>query len=684
MSDRIVANACEMRTTATSLNGAGKELDHLARSISTRGLPEMPPGVAGQVEAAMASARSLLTDAAPTFTDGAVELQRRALWAEITDKLARGEALEGSQLTSFIAWMKDGTLMRYATPRQSSLAGRYIGSIYRSSFKNDPKKLIELAQILRASQVNAHSPAALSSFSAGFVESFGADNLNDVPRVIQAMEYGRMWSGGAPMLPFIMSGQAGRWANDELTQDPVRDLLAPFSIALANATYSGKLTRQTEDDIAHNPDTWATAALLSQGDRFGTHFLVECFNTGVVDRVVEHSRLEHLGGAGQDPQDIYRLGGYWHGGEHGLPVDSKQIILDALARNPEAAAQALSQPVDARPVDRYGEEHHVTSPVQLLYGYGDFDDDGRSLGHAFQSGEGYLHNTDREAAGRLTLSVIDQVTNHNRDSLGEVTDSLGNVVRDHYVGDLHQSSVTDLAANYDGDHDHVPGRALPGGIALSRAQVTSLLEHLLDRDDARHALMNGVAAHQTNLVHHGLDGAAMQQIGSFDGLLNSANERADLQDHAEAVKRQQDIAHALDSVTSLVPLPRGVDLIAGEIPDLVAQHWGPHGPPPADKSLPFHDMLLSRIDTTIAAAYVDAHPGSVEQINHELASTHPTNYLVRSFLDADGHVLPQSAMNDDQRQTFAHWLSQHPDITDLTQQAHTYFHDTDQDQSSPP
>ena len=134
---------------------------------------------------------------APILNEDAVELERRALWAEIADQLSSGRELEGSQLREFLAWMKDGSLLRYADVDQAEAAGAYIGAMYRDNFK-DPEELFELAQILHASQENAHGDE-LDAFSAAFVDRFGAENLVEVPRVIQAIEWSHVLSSGMTM-----------------------------------------------------------------------------------------------------------------------------------------------------------------------------------------------------------------------------------------------------------------------------------------------------------------------------------------------------------------------------------------------------------------------------------------------------------------------------------------------------
>ena len=183
--------------------------------------------------------------------------------------------------------------------------------------------------------------------------------------MIQAVEWSHVISGSMSMTvdPHILQEVAYEWAGQDLEHDPVGDLLAPFALALANATYSGRLSRTVEDEIAHDEDTWATAQLLHTGV-FGTRFLLECFRTGVVDQIVEHSRYDSAGVLASEPQgDPYSLGRYWSEGEDGLPDDPKELVLNALARNPEAAREALTTALEGvEPWDQFGQQHEVTNP----------------------------------------------------------------------------------------------------------------------------------------------------------------------------------------------------------------------------------------------------------------------------------------------------------------------------------
>src|SRR5438034_8728490 len=94
---------------------------------------------------------------------------------------------------------------------------------------------------------------------------------------------------------------------------------------------SGRLQRE-EDQIAGSDDTWAVAQLLSQGQVFGHRFLVQVFQKQLIPAVQRDSNDYTSMGA---PQVTLPLG-------DGIPQDAKRIILDALARNPQASAEALS------------------------------------------------------------------------------------------------------------------------------------------------------------------------------------------------------------------------------------------------------------------------------------------------------------------------------------------------------
>ena len=441
---RVLIDPVELRRCGARIKDGATELEMASSGLTCVSLPEMPAGMVGEVSSGIQSVRSSIAGELSEIREAAVELTRRALWAEIADKLASGAELSDSQLREFNAWLMDGSMLRYANSYQAGLAGDFVGAAYRDTFRN-PEDLIELAQILRGSQQNS-AGEALEAFSAGFVESFGAENMVAVPRVIQAMEWSNVISSGLspPTDPRVLQDVAQEWFQDgnELEHDPVSDLLAPFSLALANATYSGRLSRTTEEAIAQSDDTWSTAQLVHTG-RFGKEFLLDVFEKGVVQRISDDSRYNLIA---SDPPlgDSFTLGTYGDG--DGLPYDTKVLVLDALARNPEAAAAALTTDLsDVKAWDVVGQEHDVTNPIRLLYDFGDFDDDGgasagpsRRPSDELRSDPGDGASIDR--ANRLTLDVVDRVLN-GENELDGVTDGLARDLGDHHLEALHISAT---------------------------------------------------------------------------------------------------------------------------------------------------------------------------------------------------------------------------------------------------
>jgi hypothetical protein len=82
---RIAGIPQQLAALSTVLAEAGVELSVAATSVSTAGLPSMPPGIAGQVEHAISHGRSTLQRAARTAEREASEVRRRALWLARAD-----------------------------------------------------------------------------------------------------------------------------------------------------------------------------------------------------------------------------------------------------------------------------------------------------------------------------------------------------------------------------------------------------------------------------------------------------------------------------------------------------------------------------------------------------------------------------------------------------------------------
>jgi hypothetical protein len=669
MGGRIVIDPTELRRGATRIRDASRELSVAARSLGSLSIPEMPAGVAGEVEAGITAVASQLQGMAPTLSEDAVELERRALWAEIADRLQAGYPLQGSQLREFLAWMKDGSLLRYATEEQAGLAGGYIGAMYRDRFKH-PQDLFDLAQILHASQQNAYGDE-LAAFSAAFVERFGAENLVEVPRVIQAIEWAHVINNQLTIDQRVLTEVAREWGENELDKDPIRDLLAPFALALANATYSGRLSRTVEDEIAHDDDTWATAQLLHTGV-FGTRFLLECFRTGVVDKIVEHSRYRSLGGLAEEPQDApFTLGRFWEEGDHeGVDWDTKQLVLDALARNPDAAQAALTTPLQGvEPWDLFGQQHEVTNPVRLLYDYGDFDDDGAAFGRAYDSAADDLFADPRDTVAvdrgnLLTLDVLDRVLHGDRDDLGGITDALARDLGDHHLEALHYDAASNHPADLDGGRAGYVDPSLDHRIHLSRQELVDVLSAVTDREDAGRAFLDQAARYQAQTIlaatqepptFHG-DYSWAHRAGAFDKLLMEAGDVNRVDDFEHAKAQQQMVVGFVNDVVSLVKIPPVADIAVHHGIDAIASDFGPS----EDELLRDNDRAHALIQNGLTAAVVQGYADN----GHLDLSGAEQRHLVHG-----NQLARYNTLEGIPRGRFEDWMSNDPEVNRIIHEA---------------
>ena len=663
---RVLIDPVELRRGATRLREGGKELEAAARSLGSVTLPEMPPSVVGEVQAGIEAARSPLTGELGELRESAVELDRRALWAEIADELAAGAPLQGLQQRQFLAWLKDGSLLRYADEYQAGLAGAYVGGAYRDKFKH-PQELFDLARILRGSQLNT-SGDPLEEFSRRFVESFGAENMALVPRVIQAIEWSHVINNSFSVTDQrVLTDVAREWQGKELAHDPVEDLLAPFSLALANATYSGRLSRTTEQAIARSDDTWATAQLLHTG-RFGTRFLLDCFDKGVVEKISEDSRFRM---AGYEPPagDAYTLGRFWEGGDHeGLSYDTKALVLDALARNPDAARAALT--TDLRGVkawDIVGQEHEVTNPIRLLFDYGDFDDDGAAFGRAYEAaGDALRADPDDRAAidraNRLTLDIVDRVLNGEQD-LDGVTDSLARDLGDNHLEGLHRSAVGDHAVDPDGG---AAGYLDPTDdmIHLSRDEVRDLLSEITDREEAGREFLAEASRYQAQTILAGtkdLPGPGTEftwalEAGAFERVLVDAGDLNRLEDFREADAQQKMIVGFVNDVASLARVHPLVGIGLDHAIDAAAAGLGPSEDELVRDNARARAVLENGLAAAITQGYADN--GHLDLSRAE-----------RLELTEGGRLVGYNSLDGVPRARFEEWMRLDPDVNTVVREA---------------
>ncbi|HEV8686726.1 MAG TPA: hypothetical protein VGQ84_05580 [Gaiellaceae bacterium] len=525
---RIVINPADLRRGSKRLVGAGVDLKTLAGRLQSEPRPVMPADIAGDVTGVIQRVAQQLSRLIHPIQDSATELERRAFWAEIADQLAAGYPLSGAQLKQFMEGLRDQTLVRYAEPWQAELAGAYLASMYADNYK-DPKKLIELAAILQQNQGTGESNGA---FMAGFVDRFGT-RMADIPRVIQAMEWTPGTSMGSSDDPMVDWELGRELFNDgyRLNVDPV-ELLGAFSMALALGTASGRVSKQVEHDIAWDEDHWAVAQLMHEGT-FGANFLKEAFQSIVVSDIQRD--------AAQMGPDLTGYMAIGMGDNEGpsIPTDERRLVLDALLRNPEGAALALSTPLpEAVHIASRWDPVDTRDPIAVLYA-ADWDDDGQLFADVYRSAVGHAWSADGDVrtAHQLTQSLVDRTINAEH-GWEPVTMALADDLAAHHVDDLFVSAAGDISGDPGGDGRagwiHFNSDEHEWRLLLGTRELEDLFRAMSDDETAYDRLLGAAAAHQVELIDanatydsdrvsgNGL--AWARQIGAFNGVLMNAHD----------------------------------------------------------------------------------------------------------------------------------------------------------------
>jgi hypothetical protein len=538
---RILIDPLSLRRGARELRDGSGDLNVPAGRLRGAPQPVMPPGVAATVSAGIADVASSLDSFVDPLADSAVELERRALWAEIADELIAGTPLTGAALAQFMAGLRDGTLVRYAEAWQAELAGRYVAGMYKSTFE-EPDELIELARLLQA---NGSQGAASGAFMAGFVEEFGPERMVDIPRVIQAMEWTPGMNVGGSYSDSFVDWELGqklymdgyRLPDDV---DPV-ELLGIFSMTLALATTSGRVARDVEHDIAWDEDSWAVAQLLHEG-QFGANFLKEAFQSVVVDDIVRAAAR-----SGSDMTSYMAIGGTDGEGPE-ISTDRRSLVLNAMLRNPEGAALALSTelPQEVYVSGRWAVE--TRDPIAVLYA-ADWEEDGRLFADIFREATTWAQSEAAEPgtsrqANAITLQLIERVSNDLRGDLDAVTDALAADIADYHVRSLFEM---DLA--YSGESGDTVGKGLldltSDRIVLDARQVEELVSAMSEREEADRIFVKGLADGQASYLaemvrDHPEDGEVWgAQVGALNQYVLNAHDLERTIEFGEASTNQK-------------------------------------------------------------------------------------------------------------------------------------------------
>lgn len=669
---------------AGKLKPASQELNLVMQSLGGIAVPSMPGDVEPVVMNALAEASLSLGTEPGQIDREVVELTRRAWWAEYANAGGDAYTLTGTALAEFKAWMKDGTLLQYADEDQAEFAGKELGLVY-SGFRQDPQQLIDLAATLKACENDGTGADIQRAFGAGFVNQFGASNMEAVPRVIQAMEWDRAIAFGNYMPPntFLARDVAVKWLESDrsLHQNPVDDLLLPFSMLLANATYSNRLNTKVTDQIADSGDTWATAALISHG-KFNTPFLKECFQTGVVDKIVQESQDARMFGHMDPPE--FALGQMWSHGTEELPFDTKQIVLDALARNPEAAAQVLTDNCfHVQVYNQYGQQVDVRSPLQLIYEYGRFQDHGASFGNAYVAATSQLNgdvNGGREPfAGarlegtQLTKTALDEMLGSDHGGMSVFKTGLATDLVRHHVGQLYDSAMLNLGGQGDGVRiqgaQAVPNALVPpGSLELSRDALINTIDHLSQNNDAFRVFTHGAAAYQAAVIDVNTAQLPSDQhpawatrIGRFDAALMNGGDLSRVDDFDKASARHQIIADffkdaaggvlSLDAPVADAAVHTGVGVAIDSVypaPDPLTVDW---------QNFDAHQDMQNSLQASITAGYY----------KHGLITlTPPSDIVPHGKLTSFDHW----ASGSDQQANWSAWMQQ-DDVAKVTGAAYS-------------
>jgi hypothetical protein len=648
---RILINPADLRRGSRRLRTLSAELKVAAGRLQNAPVPETAPpadGVPDAVHAVGARADTLVQPLA----ESATELDRRALWAEIADELAAGYPLAGSQLREFVAGLRDGTLVRYAEPWQAELAGEWLGRTFRDDSKV-PAQVVRLADLLRA---NVAYDDVHGAFTAGFVQEFGAQRLVDMPRVIQAMEWTTALSAPTLYMDHDVDAQLGLMlGNDgyELDRDPV-GLLGAFSMALAVATSSGRLSRETERAIAYDEDTWAVSQLLYQG-AFGGAFMRDCFEHIAVPAIQREAAT--LVGGGPELTAYYPIGGR---DGHGpmIPIDQKLLVLNALDRNPEAAMVTLATPLEHSVyIPSPWAAGDTRNPVAVLYA-ARWDDGGNLFAdiytHATDYAQSHASTLGTSVEGnRITLQLADRIINGYRDDLHPVTAA--------FVDDLvrhdHIHSLIDAAGSA-GDETDGDGTAgfldvSSHRIYLNADEMQKLFVNLTHDSDADAQLASEIGNQQAAYIAEQAatspdeSGYWAHKVGSFDQLILNAHDIGREIDFNHQSELQKIGLTAVTTAAHVLTEGHPLGFLVSPIGELVGLGLEPdHG---AVVDANFQDKLQTNgaVKALIATGFYEYGGGAASRLE-------PPD--VPELLGSDGHLRPYGSLPGPLRAEFDDWV----------------------------
>jgi hypothetical protein len=647
---RVVINPTELRRGSKRLKDRAGDLKLAAGQLIHAPAPVTAPTVAG-VPAAVHEAGSTLDALVQPLTAAGVELDRRALWAEIADQLVAGVPLTSAQLAEFMAGLRDGTLVQYAEPWQADLAGQYLGNMYRSNYKDGPDKLRELVSILRAN--GGAFDETHGAFFSGFINTFGETNVAHIARVIQEME-----------MPGAYQNVDGWHDNDQwykyfqagvrLSDQDAMDFMTTFGMAVAVATYTGQLTRWApgaEEKIGYDGDAWSVAQLLSYKGTFGATFLRDVFQNGVIAQIGREAG--NMSGMKPWESEI-RIGG-----DNGINTDQTRLILDALERNPHAVALALSDPIPAE-LQISNLLQGNSNPIAILYDHMDWQDDGNEFASLYKTGVDWCYqNGDETRAYGMTASLIDRTINSDWRHLDPMTDALAHDLADHHMPDVFLSSTGAYPGGPSGDFQAGwVGQAEINGVTglhliLDKGELVSLVRAMADQPSADEIFLQGARDYQGDLIRdHATQSSTADgqflwatQLGDFDGIVMNAHDLDLAADFDKDNLKHQIFFKFIESTIGVVgeghPLASaGTSLIVNGIDEATKPSYDALLQSTDDEK----ELLIASTHAAIAAGYYENGALGPE-------GAPPADLLV------NGHLVPFTELKDpDKIRQFLLWV----------------------------
>jgi hypothetical protein len=336
----------------------------------------------------------------------------------------------------------------------------------------------------------------------------------------------------------------------------------------------------------------------------------------------------------------------------GIPDDAKRIILDALARNPQASAEALSTQLPEKvffqtpwgPVES-------SDPIELLY-HGYWQDHGEAAARAYTAAtdwlqpSGNLAGTNAEG-NTLTWRLAQQVISSNGPHPDAFTDALANDIGEHHLPALYQA--------VSGGYEQSGTMFDDGRLHISVPDMRSIFERVSDRPEADAQLLSRLAHFQAGYVYEHAANDPQHayewgyRVGAMSQVLLNTHDVQAVVDFKDASEKQMLVVGTLKETIGLLteenPAAHIVAAYGGELLDGV-------GAP--DAQAVSDEMFDAKLQTETTVRAVIAS-GFYAAGHLHAPSAAPPSYLVSDGRLIDYTTLKPDASGHDPRLGFDDW-----------------------------